>query len=143
MTAHLTAQLIALSIITPPLMYFDVRYRRLPNVFTYSYASFGLVLCIVGKAWVAISVALGIGVILGILAISTSAIGLGDVKLIVGLSLSLGSLSGSEVWVALMFAFSLAGVAALGLLLFRQIRLRGSLPMGPFLLVGAWIALLS
>lgn len=131
-------RLAALALITPPLMYYDIRHRRLPNFWTYSYAVSGCVVVIATKAWSSLWLSVLISLILGTLALRSSAMGMGDVKLIAGLTLWSGVSGWDLVLRSLMWGFALAGLTGLGLLISRRLDCSGSLPMGPFLLLGAW-----
>ena len=74
--------------------------------------------------------------------ISPSGIGMGDVKLAALVGLVLGS-AGWGVWVSGALAgFVVGGLVSIVALLLRRVTLRGSLPFGPSMLAGAYIALL-
>ncbi|HEY9424669.1 MAG TPA: prepilin peptidase, partial [Microterricola sp.] len=74
--------------------------------------------------------------------ISPSGIGMGDVKLAALVGLVLGS-AGWGVWVSGALAgFVVGGLVSIVALLLRRVTLRGSLPFGPPMLAGAYIAVL-
>lgn len=74
--------------------------------------------------------------------ISPSGIGMGDVKLAALVGLVLGSV-GWPVWLAGALAgFVVGGVVSLVALLTRRVTLRGSVPFGPSMLAGLYIAIL-
>jgi leader peptidase (prepilin peptidase)/N-methyltransferase len=68
------------------------------------------------------------------------AFGLGDVKLLISLGLLVGAW---RLVMGVVYGFLLAGAVILVLLLFRRITLRTFIPMGPFLVLGAFWALLG
>jgi leader peptidase (prepilin peptidase)/N-methyltransferase len=69
--------------------------------------------------------------------------GFGDVKLIGVLALHLGWLGYQYAYAGVLLGTVSAAVVALGLLVFRRASWRGSkLAYGPYLLFGAWIAIL-
>jgi leader peptidase (prepilin peptidase)/N-methyltransferase len=61
---------------------------------------------------------------------------MGDVKLMTAMALALGWYSPLLPIVSLGLSFLIAGVVALGLLVLKRIKLGGSMPLGPYLLVG-------
>ena len=74
--------------------------------------------------------------------ISPSAMGMGDVKLAALVGLVLGWF-GLAVWlIGLLAAFVVGGVIAIIALVLRRVTLRGSIPFGPSMLVGALAAVL-
>jgi leader peptidase (prepilin peptidase)/N-methyltransferase len=83
--------------------------------------------------------ALGFGVVFVIFMVLPG-LGFGDVKL-AGL---LGLLAGvSRVMPALMFAAIAAGVAGIALLITRKVSLKGTIAYGPYLALGAFVAMLA
>ncbi|MER5700450.1 A24 family peptidase [Micromonospora sp. NPDC002296] len=71
-----------------------------------------------------------------------SRLGFGDVKLAAVLGLPLGWLGWPPLLTGLVLPHALHGLAVLGLLAARRVRRDTLLPLGPALLVGAWIATL-
>ena len=70
----------------------------------------------------------------------SGAFGGGDVKLLVSLGLLAGAL---RLVVAVVYGFFLAGAVIAVLLVLRRITLRSFIPLGPFLILGAYWALLG
>ena len=70
-------------------------------------------------------------------------LGLGDVKLAGVLGAVLGWFGWSEALLGLVGAFAVGAVATLALLLLRRVRRDGSIPFGPSMLVGAYLACLA
>lgn len=66
--------------------------------------------------------------------------GLGDVKLAIGLGVWLGWLNG---WKWLMLSFIIGGIVASILLLLKRANLKTKIAFGPFLIIAFWIILLS
>jgi leader peptidase (prepilin peptidase)/N-methyltransferase len=69
--------------------------------------------------------------------------GMGDVKLAGVLGLFLGWLGWSELLVGAFAAFLLGGVVALALLAARRVTRSSGIPFGPWMLAGAWSAVLA
>lgn len=65
--------------------------------------------------------------------------GLGDVKLAIGLGIWLGWTNG---WQWLLLSFVIGGIVSVFLLLFKKARLKTKLAFGPFLVIAFWITLL-
>lgn len=63
-------------------------------------------------------------------------LGMGDVKLMSVISLALGWYSVALPVFALLISFFVAGIVALILLVVGKIKLGGSMPLGPYLIVG-------
>ena len=94
--------------------------------------------------WSRLGVALGWAVVafvvgLGINRMGT--LGMGDVKLITGMSLSLGWFTPVAPLLALCAAFALATLVVMFLFATRKARMGSSIALGPYLLVGFFIAL--
>jgi leader peptidase (prepilin peptidase)/N-methyltransferase len=70
----------------------------------------------------------------------SGALGVGDVKFLVGVGLLIGL---TRIVLALFAGAIVGGVVIFGLLIARRITLKSYVPFGPFLIVGAvWAALL-
>lgn len=74
--------------------------------------------------------------------ISPASLGFGDVKLSIAIGLMLGYLGWLQVLNGVLFGFLAASAFALIGLALRKFKLKDSLAFGPFMLIGAWIALL-
>jgi leader peptidase (prepilin peptidase)/N-methyltransferase len=126
-----------------PLAKTDILERRLPNKYVlpvFPITLLGQVAAgIVGGIWwnmlfatmamlITFAVSLGVNR-LGLL-------GMGDVKLMSAMALALGWYSVTLPVVSLLISFLIAGLVALALLVLGTIRLGGSMPLGPYLLVG-------
>ncbi|HEX4392385.1 MAG TPA: prepilin peptidase [Mycobacterium sp.] len=68
--------------------------------------------------------------------------GFGDVKLAAVLGVYLGWLGWGELVVGAFAAFLLGGLFAIGLMIFRKAGRKSGIPFGPWMLGGAWIAIL-
>jgi leader peptidase (prepilin peptidase) / N-methyltransferase len=134
-----------------PLAFIDAAVRRLPDRLTIpAYAGTAALLlaaAAVSGHWPSLlRAALGglalAGFYLALLAISPSAMGLGDVKL----AASLGTLLAWFGWRSLIaggFAgFLLAGVFAVALLVSGRATRKQQIPFGPFMIAGAFLAIL-
>jgi len=126
-----------------PLAKTDILERRLPNVYVlpaFPITWLGQVLAgvIFGVWWNMLwAFLIALGVFLASLAINRlGLLGMGDVKLMAAMALSLGWYSALLPIVWLLLTFLFAGIVALMLLLFRKIKLGGSIPLGPYLIAG-------
>jgi len=127
----------------------DVQHRLLPNrVIVPAFAGGAVLLTAAAaadQAWPALLRA-GLGaavlfaVFLVLALISPRSLGMGDVKLAALLGLFLGWLGWDAVVVGGAAGFVVQAVLALGVLAARRIGLRGELPFGPAMLVGAAVA---
>jgi leader peptidase (prepilin peptidase)/N-methyltransferase len=128
----------------------DLQHRLLPNRVVLPAAGAGAVLLAAGAAgqgaWDALLRA-GLGAVvlfaafLVLALISPRSLGMGDVKLAGLLGLFLGWLGWDAVVLGAAAGFIVQAVVALLLLAGRRIGLRGELPFGPSMLVGAALAI--
>lgn len=131
---------------TIPLMVIDLRERRLPNKITIP----GFLISLVGLAltfeWQRVLVALSISVIVFGVGTGISMagwIGMGDVKLVAGLSLLLAWFDVGLLWQATLWAFGLATVVVFVGYLAKKISARSTIALGPYLLLGFWVAVIQ
>ena len=127
---------------TIPLVFIDIRERRLPNKITLPGIAISLLGIALSFDWVKVMISLGVAAAVfgfGTLISLKGMIGMGDVKLMTGLSLLLAWFSPQLLWQALLWAFLGAGVVVLGGLLFKKITTRSTIALGPYLLVGFWV----
>ena len=131
---------------TIPLALIDLRERRLPNKITIP----GFLVSLLGLAltfeWQRVLVALAISVLLfgvGTLISVAGWIGMGDVKLIAGLSLLLAWFDPALIWQATLWAFGLATVVVLVGFLVKKMTTRSTIALGPYLLLGFWAAVIQ
>ena len=134
--------LVYLAAVTPTLCAIDALERRLPNSLVlpgYLVAAAGIVAhWIVSGEFSTVAVVSGVLYFVVMLAFAVAGgMGMGDVKLAGVLGLSAGLVSATAAVVSPLVAFVLGGIAAIG-------ALRGgrgaSIPFGPFLLAGFWVA---
>ena len=130
---------------TIPLVVYDIRERRLPNKITMP----GLIVASVSLAlameWGKFLLAIGISSLLffvGTLMSIRGWIGMGDVKLFTGLSMLLVWFDPALVWQATLWAFGIAGAFVLIGFLAKKMTARSTIALGPYLLVGFWLAVL-
>lgn len=134
------------------LAFIDVEVKRLPDPFTLPSYPVGAALLGVAALTEA-GARQFLGAILGMAALWTfyavqhfffpDAMGRGDVKLAGVVGLYLGWL-GQDAWMTGVLAGALlAGVPSIVLLATRRVSRKTSIPMGPFMLVGALIAILT
>jgi leader peptidase (prepilin peptidase) / N-methyltransferase len=130
--------------------YVDISDHRLPDWLTYSALAAAAVLLAVaatidgtwasyGRGWLG---ALAMTAAFAALALlRPGELGLGDVKLAASLGLLLGWLGWGQVILGAFLGFLVGGVYALGLVVLRRAGRRTAIPFGPFMLVGALIAI--
>ena len=134
------------AVTTIPLMVYDFRERRLPNKITLP----GLLVTLISLAltleWSKFLMALGVSVLLflaGLLLSIKGWIGMGDVKLFASLSLLLAWFDPALVWQASLWAFGIAAAFVLIGLVARKITARSTIALGPYLLIGFWVAIIQ
>ena len=128
----------------------DLDQRLLPNEITLPAIPIVLVFGLVGAnplvAPGALLVAGIAAVVIPLLLVLVSipfgagAFGQGDVKLLLSVGLLVGAL---RLFNAVVYGFLLAGVVIAVLLVLRRITLKSYIPLGPFLIIGAYWAILS
>jgi leader peptidase (prepilin peptidase)/N-methyltransferase len=130
---------------TIPLMVIDFRERRLPNKITipgYLLSLLGLVLTFewsrVLTAVVISALLFGIGTLISL----KGWIGMGDVKLVSGLSLLLAWFDPALVWQATLWSFGIATAVVLVGFPAKKMTTRSSIALGPYLLVGFWVVVI-
>lgn len=140
-----TLVLLYLAVVTPQLWRYDLRERRLPNRLVIPGYGIGLATAVAQWAYggqptltALLSGALYAGFLL-LLSIA-GGMGMGDVKLAGVLGLSAGLISGQAAMLSPVIAFVAGGVVAV--LTLVRLGPRGTIPFGPCLLAGFWIAVL-
>lgn len=140
-----------LAAISVPLTVVDLRARRLPNAIVLpSYPALALLLAL--ASWLAgdpaalAGAAIGAAGLFGLYLLIALAIprgmGAGDVKLAGLLGLVLGWIGGEAVLLGAAAAFLAGGAFSLALLLSRRAGRGTAIPFGPWMLLGAWLAIL-
>ncbi len=130
--------------VSVPLIVYDLRERRLPNKLTLPGLTIAIVSLAATMQWSKFLIALGISGLLflvGTLLSMRGWIGMGDVKLFAGLSMLLSWFSPALVWQATLWAFGIAGVFVLVGLLVKKMTARSTIALGPYLLIGFWVAI--
>ncbi|MEY4554770.1 MAG: hypothetical protein RL197_1197 [Actinomycetota bacterium] len=131
---------------TIPLMVIDFRERRLPNRITipgYLISLLGLMLTL---EWSRVVTAVAISALLfgvGTLISLKGWIGMGDVKLVTGLSLLLAWFDPALVWQATLWSFGLATAVVLIGFIAKKMTSRSTIALGPYLLVGFWVVIIQ
>ena len=130
---------------TIPLMVIDFRERRLPNKITipgFLISLFGLVLSFewsrVLAAFAISAMLFGIGTLISL----RGWIGMGDVKLVTGLSLLLAWFDPALVWQATLWSFGIATFVVLVGFVAKKMTARSTIALGPYLLVGFWVVVI-
>ena len=126
-----------------PLAKTDILERRLPNKYVlpaFPITWIGQLLAgLFGAGFTNMLWAFIAGVatfILALLINRAGLLGMGDVKLMSVMAIALGWYSPLLPIVALGLSFLIAGLVASGLLVLKEIKLGGSMPLGPYLLAG-------
>lgn len=144
-----------LAVIAIPLIIVDVREHRLPNKMILPFIALSfittIVVSLVAGQWISLLITLGTAVailFLGVYLNGLEWLGMGDVKLFVGITLALGYFSVlyslAVIALALVLAYGLTMATAV-----RRVRaiLSGSIPLGPYTivltLVGGAVAVLA
>jgi leader peptidase (prepilin peptidase)/N-methyltransferase len=128
----------------------DLEHKRLPNRILYPGTIVGLALLTSGAAVEGTLEAMpralagGAGYFALLLLVAIAArggFGMGDVKLafVLGLFVTYGSWD--ALGVAVFAAFALGGVASIVLLVIGRARRKDTIPFGPWLVLGAWLAI--
>ena len=130
----------------------DLQTRRIPNRLTYPLTPVLLVLLVAaallegtpGSAVRAVlSGVVAFGLLLALALINPRGMGMGDVKLAGFIGLGLGYLGWGHLWVGLFLGFFGGGVIAALLLALRLRTRKDHIPFGPWLALGAIVALLA
>lgn len=141
-----------LALLAVPLVFIDVAVHRLPDRLTLpAYPVLAGLLTVAaladGEPHRIVGVVTG-GLVAGagylaLVLIRPDQLGLGDAKLAGLLGLALGWWGLSAVVLGCALAFVLSGILGLALLVTRRVRLDSALPLGPFLVAGAFAVLLT
>jgi leader peptidase (prepilin peptidase) / N-methyltransferase len=135
-----------------PLAVIDLRTLRLPNVLTLSAYPIVAVLlllpAVLGDGWadyvralLAGAATLALFVVLHL--VNPSGMGLGDVKLAGPMGALLGWLSWQAAMIGVVIGFVMVAVVGIAMILVRRANRKSALPFGPFMLAGAWVAILA
>tara|TARA_B000000460_G_scaffold69833_1_gene48109 strand:- start:1097 stop:1588 length:492 start_codon:yes stop_codon:yes gene_type:complete len=121
----------------------DLRSRQIPNLLSFPGVIVSLVLGTfwpgIGFTWAVTGAAVGFGILSIIWIAPGMTIGAGDVKLGAGI----GAMTGFPLIIfGLVVAISIAGTAAILLLLTRTLSRDDNIPFGPFLAFGGLVSLL-
>ncbi|CAB4947510.1 unannotated protein [freshwater metagenome] len=134
-----------LAIFSIPLAIIDVRERRLPNKITLPAIGVTLLGLLLANEWQRVGVALICGGALFAIGTGLSFkgwIGMGDVKLLVPIGLTLGWFGWELLALALGATFALAGAFVLVRMAMQKITASSTIALGPFLLMGFWAAVI-
>jgi len=141
----------AVALVTVPLVLIDRRDQRLPNQITYSLLGIALFLATesanfsgdwAGLWFVLLWAAIPVVFMLLMVLVSRGGVGMGDAKLVAGLSVAAATTSGRLSLSSLAAGFLLGGLYALILLVTKKANRKTEFAFGPFLLAGFWVAYL-
>lgn len=127
----------------------DLDVRRLPNAIVLPAYLAGVVLLgtaaavrgdLASAGWAAAGAGISFAFYLTLALVKSGGMGMGDVKLAGVLGLFLGFLGPAVLFVGLFAAFLLGGVFGVAVMLTRSGSRRTTIPFGPWMLAGAWIA---
>lgn len=133
------------AVTTIPLMVIDFRERRLPNKITIPGFLLSLLGLVLSFEWSRVFTALAISALLfgvGTLISLRGWIGMGDVKLVAGLSLLLAWFDPALVWQATLWSFGIATLVVLVGFVAKKMTARSTIALGPYLLVGFWLVVI-
>jgi leader peptidase (prepilin peptidase)/N-methyltransferase len=142
---------IYLAAVSVVLALIDLDVRRLPNTIVLPSYVVGAVLLTLqailsGDYSGLIRAGIGMAALFGFYLLLALAyprgMGFGDVKLAGLLGLYLGWLGWGDLVVGAFAAFLLGGLFSVGLMIFRKAGRKTAIPFGPWMLLGAWIAIL-
>jgi len=143
----------ALAAVGVPLAFFDTRTSRLPNVVTLPAYPVSLALLGVAAQFLPGGTRLFVHALIGmavavaffglLMLVSPAGIGMGDVKLAGPLGAYLGWLGAAAFLTGLLAAWLLAAVTGLGLMLAHRADGKTQIPLGPFMIIGALLAILA
>lgn len=135
-----------LALFTIPLVVIDLRERRLPNKITLPAIAFTFVGIMLTGEWGRVGVALICAAALFLLGTGLSFrgwLGMGDVKLLVPIGLTLGWFGWEVLAIGLGLAFFIAGGYVLVRMALQKITATSTIALGPFLLLGFWAAVIQ
>lgn len=140
-----------LAVVTAPLIWTDLKTHRLPNPMTYGFTLFAIACALASLAsdgntqrltdaltWGLVPAAAMFALNL----ISRGGMGMGDVKLSLGLGITLALQSTAAMAAGFIVAFVLAAIVSAVSLAFRRTSMKSAIPFGPYLLLGAWVSYL-
>ncbi len=137
-----------LAAISVALALIDIDVRRLPNAIVLpSYVVAALLLggavLLQGDPWVLVRVAIGAAALYAFYFVLAFAggMGFGDVKLAGVLGMYLAYLGWAELLVGVFLGFLVGGISGTLLMLTRRAGRKSRIPYGPYMLVGAWLAI--
>jgi leader peptidase (prepilin peptidase)/N-methyltransferase len=132
-----------------PLTLIDIRERRLPNRLTLPAFPVSLLGQTLAVAFGADLWPLLIALLAGVIAFSAclalnryAGLGMGDVKLISAMTLSLAWFSPLMPAIALLIGFIIAGAVSLLMVALRKTNMGSSVALGPYLLIGFALSLI-
>ena len=132
-----------LALFTIPLVVIDLRERRLPNKITLPGIAVALIGILLTLQWPKVGVAVLCAAILFAAGTALSFkgwLGMGDVKLLVPIGLTLGWFGWEALAFGLTVAFFGAGLFVLVRIAMQKITATSTIALGPFLLFGFWVA---
>ena len=135
-----------LAIFTIPLVVIDLRERRLPNKITLPAIAITAVGVSLTLDWSRVGVAVlcaGVLIVAGTALSFKGWLGLGDVKLLVPIGLTLGWFGWETLAIGLGLAFLFAGGFVLVRMAMQKITATSTIALGPFLLFGFWVAVIQ
>ena len=135
-----------MALFTIPLVVIDLRERRLPNKITLPAIALTFVGIMLTGDWGRVGVAVICAAALFLLGTGLSFrgwLGMGDVKLLVPIGLTLGWFGWEVLAIGLGLAFFLAGGYVLVRMALQKITATSTIALGPFLLLGFWAAVIQ
>ena len=135
-----------MALFTIPLVVIDLRERRLPNKITLPAIALTFVGIVLTGDWGRVGMAVICAAALFLLGTGLSFkgwLGMGDVKLLVPIGLTLGWFGWEVLAIGLGLAFFLAGGYVFVRMAMQKITATSTIALGPFLLLGFWAAVIQ
>jgi len=132
-----------LAVFSIPLVVIDLRERRLPNKITLPGIAVTLLGLVFAGDWLRLGVAVGLASLVFLVGTFVSVrgwLGMGDVKLLVSITLLLGWYGPIQLLVGLSGAFVFAGAVVLVRMFLKKITASSTIALGPYLLAGFWVS---
>jgi leader peptidase (prepilin peptidase)/N-methyltransferase len=144
--------LIVFAVVSPVLIFIDLEIKRIPNKITLVFVVLLIALSVIfpnfdspiSQQLQPLIVGLAISFFYLVLAIaSKGGMGMGDAKLALPLGYLVAYFSWKQAVVSVIFAFFIGALYGAGQMLLRGKGRKHAIPFAPFMILGAWLAILA